>query len=165
MTLLHETLDRFQQQLLRKQTTRLDLSLLTQARTAGFQPTGIGSHRLVVSLPDDLVAKLAVRDIGVRDNEVEWHVYHTLAEHERMWLCPPVTLTEGNVLVVRRCLPISPSHTEPVVRQAVEALARAGIGDVAVNLGVLDSTLVCYDYAQVSPGLLRRAARRADASW
>ena len=161
MSLLHETLERVQHELSAHERERFSPQLLARVQAAGFQPLGVGSHRLVVALPDDRVAKLALREIGQRDNEVEWHVYRNMDEPLRTWLCEPLELTAGRVLIQRRCLPISLSHTEPLVQEVVRLLARAGIADVAVNLGVVDQKLVCYDYAQVSAELLARAADSA----
>lgn len=154
----YEKLDKLQKDVLKQlETTPV---LLARVRSSGFQVLGVGSGRLAVILDDNTIAKIAYTKRGVRDNAVEWNVYHVVGEEPRKMLVEPLALTKGGVLVMKRCSPVQLGVSDPTLDITVRVLAQIGVSDVAVNLGVDGALLRCYDYAQVSASLLGKAADR-----
>jgi hypothetical protein len=112
-----------------------------------------------VEIDGGLVAKVAHRPIGLRDNEIELRVYRRADAQLRDLLCPVLHLSPGGAVLARRCLPLSASPGDLTVSDTIRRLAGAGISDAAANLGLLDGRIVCYDYAQISARLLSFVAR------
>jgi hypothetical protein len=122
---------------------------------AGIEPLGIGGRRVVFLLDEDRVAKLAWRAPGQIDNEIEWLLWSGADTGLRELLCPALELAEGQILIQARCLPIA-SEALPEAPELIRRLARAGISDAAVNLGIYEGRTVCYDYCLTRPELSRR---------
>lgn len=120
---------------------------------AGIMPLGLGARRVVVALDDDRVAKLAWRSQGLLDNEIEWRLYHRAVDDLKRLLCPALERRESRVLIQRRCLPVAFEAAGEAGREAMSRLASYGVSDVAVNLGLIDEHLVCYDYCVLKPEL------------
>ena len=152
-TLTHElagALDALQEQMSAAFANHTPRRALAACATGGFSVLGVGGRRLAVAAGAGLVAKLAFRREGLVDNELEWRVWRGASETLRELLAPTVGRTPGGVNLQRRCLPVSPDALE-LPHQLTRPLARAGITDAVLNLGLLDERVVCYDYALLAP--------------
>lgn len=115
-----------------------------------LEALGIGGRRIAVGLDDERVAKIAFKREGLVDNEIEWRLFQKAEAELRELLCPALALTASGALVQGRCLPSAQSDAA-LVRQ----LAHYGISDAAINLGVYQGKMVCYDYCLLRPEKLR----------
>lgn len=133
--------------------------VLTLCRDSGYVPLGLGSGRLALPLGRTMVAKVAWRESGLMDNEIEWRVWRDADDHLRSLLCPALSLRGSRLLAQGRCLPIAGSALEVLDQSArllIGELARHGISDAAVNLGMNEANrIVCFDYAMIRPELFR----------
>ncbi len=121
----------------------------------GANVLAIGGRRIAVSIDNNYIAKIAWRRAGLADNEIEWRVWQTAKPDIQALLCPAVSFKDYGVLVQARCLPVSAEAYPEAARDLIRKLAEAGISDAAVNLGIYDQELVCYDYCLLRPELLR----------
>ena len=121
---------------------------------SGTEVLGIGGRRIVIAA-DGGVAKLAWKEAGLLDNEIEWLLWSSASSELRSLLCPTHALTAAGVALQELCLPVSFEALGQRGREAMHDLASHGISDVAVNLGLLDDRVVCYDYCAVSADLYR----------
>ena len=129
----------------------IDLSRLGFAASRyGLEALGIGGRRLAVGLDSGRVAKIAFKREGLVDNEIEWRLFSEAESDLRELLCPALSLTQSGALIQARCLP-SAQYDARLVRQ----LAQYGISDAAINLGVYQGRMVCYDYCLLRPEKLR----------
>jgi len=126
---------------------------------------GFGGRRFAVVIEGDsdgggLVAKLAWRQAGLADNELELRLWYEADKDLRELLAPTVAQTPLGVNLQGRCLPIAAgsmrSHSSLTRR-----LARAGITDAVLNLGIYQDRVVCYDYATLAPERATRLLRRS----
>lgn len=110
---------------------------------------GVGGKRIVIRADEDRVAKLAWKEAGVLDNEIEWRVWAGAEAALRELLCPTLEFRASGVSFQSLCLPLAFEALGERGRETMIELARYGISDVAVNLGVFGERIVCYDYCQI----------------
>lgn len=127
---------------------------LAMSRQVNAEPLGLGSGRLALPLGPAMVAKVAWRESGLVDNEIEWRIWQSADEELRSLLCPALELRESRLLVQGRCMPIAGTILDERTQRLVSELGRHGISDAAINLGMNeDNQIVCYDYALIRPEL------------
>jgi hypothetical protein len=133
-------------------TSKPDPQLLfSHCYNAGFNPLGIGSARIGLQM-DDLVSKVAWKESGIISNLIEDRVWNSASEHLQNYLAPCVSISsKSHVLIQKRCLPITASIIDPEIQNMIGLLSAYGITDIAVNLGLYDQRVVCYDYAMIRP--------------
>lgn len=116
-----------------------------------LDPLGVGGRRIAVACGDNQVAKIAWKREGLVDNEIEWRLWQGADQELRDLLCPCLDLLDGGALIQARCLPSAQSDSNLVRR-----LASYGISDAAINLGIYNQRLVCYDYCLLRPERLKQ---------
>jgi hypothetical protein len=115
----------------------------------GHDLLGLGGRRIVLRSGQDEVVKLAWREAGVLDNEIEWRLWQGAEPELSGLLCPTLGISPEGSSLQALCLPVSYEALGQEGLEAMQRLAGWGIADVAVNLGILDQRLVCYDYCQI----------------
>jgi hypothetical protein len=124
---------------------------------AGLAVLGAGRRRVSAAIDDQHVAKFAWRGEGLADNQVEELIWRRAPQELREVLCPVVIRTFQGALVMRRCVPLNSDTLSDRTWSPIQRmLARYGIVDTSVNVGVLEGRLVVYDYAMVRPELYRQ---------
>jgi hypothetical protein len=125
--------------------------LFSHCHNAGFTPLGLGSARIGLQL-DNQVAKVAWKESGIISNLIEDRVWNSASEDLKQYLAPCLSISEKyHVLIQARCLPVSASIIDPEIQNMIGLLSAYGITDIAVNLGLYDQRIVCYDYAMIRP--------------
>ena len=131
------------------------------AERAGLLVLGIGGRRLCVATqgPGE-VLKLAWQPGGVADNVLEARLWQWASPELRRLLCPVIGLTGEQILRQVRCRPAAAEALGARGRALCAQLARHGISDCSVNLGLLADPeaeggwrVVCYDFGLVRPEL------------
>jgi len=133
---------------------------LAYCREQYFEPLGLGSGRIAIAVDHRSVMKVAWRERGLLDNQIEAELWKQAGPELKELLCPVLSLRESGVQLQARCLPTVGSALDPTTQQMITRLAQHGITDGAINLGFLldaqDPTstvghIVCYDYALLRP--------------
>lgn len=155
---LLERFDKLQERLCAAQEPDLQRAYRL-CRDSGHEPLGLGGGRIALPLGQTMVAKVAWREAGQMDNEIEWRLWRAAGDGLRALLCPALALRESKLLVQGRCLPIASSAFDALdisAQTIIGELARHGITDGAVNLGMDEANhIVCYDYATIRPERFR----------
>lgn len=120
-------------------------------KCAGLDIVGIGGRRAVVRSREG-VWKIPWGGSGERDNEIEWRIWQSADEKLRDLLCP-ITDRESRSILQTEVLPLSFEAAGSAGHKIIRELAQYGISDIAVNLGLLERRVVCYDYSFISPSL------------
>lgn len=116
---------------------------------------GIGGRRITIAGEEGFVYKLAWREAGILDNEIEWRVWQSAPDDLRDYLCRSHDLTLSGISKQDRCLPISAEALPDGGFQIMKSLARWGISDVSANLALIGENVVCYDYCVIRVDLFR----------
>src|SRR5690606_27227292 len=134
---------------------------LAAAERAGLLVLGIGGRRICVAAerPGE-VLKLGWQAGGVADNILESRLWQWASPELRRLLCPVLGLTGEQILRQVRCRPAAAEALGERGRALCAQLARHGISDCSVNLGLLADPeaaggwrVVCYDFCLVRPEL------------
>jgi hypothetical protein len=141
------TLDELQQQLTSSEHNTKSATAIVDG--AGFSILDYGRRRLAISLSAHRVAKVAYRKEGITDNLLEWRLWNGAEERLKDLLCPTLAHTHGGVNIQVRCIPVEYQNIDQF-NQTLNTLAKAGINDGAINLGLLNHHIVCFDYAFLS---------------
>lgn len=134
---------------------------LAAAEEAGLTVLGVGGRRICVAAErSGEVLKLAWQEGGVADNELEARVWDWASSQLRSLLCPVLGLEAEGILRQARCKPAAADALGYRGRLLCAELARCGISDCHVNLGLLADPeaeggwrIVCYDFCLVRPEL------------
>jgi len=130
----------------------------------GLGIMGFGGRRFAIAVESSgdtsLVAKLAWRQAGLADNELELRLWHEADKNLRDLLAPTISQTLLGVNLQGRCLPIAAGSMH-AHSSLTRRLARAGITDAVLNLGIYQDHIVCYDYATLAPERATRLLRRS----
>jgi hypothetical protein len=132
------------------------------AQEYGYETLGLGGRRLALAISPAIkqsgrvnrISKLAWRKEGLFDNEVEWRLWQHANNQLRERLCPALDIDNG-VLVQARCLPVNLEALREG-QAIVRFLAQHGITDSAVNLGIYEQRVVCYDYCVLRYELIKK---------
>lgn len=114
-----------------------------------FDVLGLGGRRIVLAAGSG-VAKLAWQPSGIFENEIEHRLYGSASPGLASLLCPVLGQSPKGILFQSLCTPTSFEALGERGRRVMQRLAGAGISDVAVNLGLFEGRVVCYDYATIS---------------
>lgn len=135
---------------------------LEEAKAEGLSVLGLGGQRICLRAErDDQVLKAAWQEKGLVDNLLEWRLWQRAEPKLRRLLCPSLALEEAGILRQARCLPAAPEALGSRAGEICLELARHGISDCHVNLGLLvepqdgSTRVVCYDYNVLRPRLAR----------
>lgn len=122
----------------------------------GLEVLGIGSTRIGIALGKDRVAKIAWKPPGLFHNQFEFRLWHyaKLIEKRHLFV-PSLEFGPDKPLIQARCLPTKFEATE-TFKKVISELSEVGIVDTAVNLGIYEERIVCYDYSVPSSDLFFR---------
>lgn len=138
---------------------------------SGYTILGIGVSRIGVAIDEKTIAKLAWRESGLVDNLLESKLTDYIKENDPRITPQQISLNKelrladmivpvqqyyDGSITMPRCLPVNYQQTDVAHRQIVQALSKFGITDSAVNLGLLEGRLVCFDYCYISDKLYRQ---------
>lgn len=115
-----------------------------------YEVLGLGGRRVVLSIGQEQVAKLAWRQSGLVDNMIEARIWQEAGRELRQHLCPLLQLRSSGVEIQTLCLPVAYEALGKEAYQTMRLLASYGISDSASNLALLEKRIVCYDYNVIS---------------
>lgn len=114
---------------------------------------GIGSTRIGIQLDDKTVAKVAWKPSGLFRNQFESHLFSYLLSIKKEALFAPVISWKAeDPLMQALCFPVKFEATDDF-KNLISDLAKIGVTDAAVNVGLFQNRLVCFDYSSPSVDL------------
>ena len=143
-------------------------AVLDMIEAEDFNILGVGVSRVGIAVDTETVAKLAWRSRGLTDNLIEHRLWEyvektntsiqpdALSSEPEIFLkdlLAPVKDYREDVLWMQRCIQVNYQITDHKMKRLAQDLTRFGITDSAVNMGLLSTELVCFDYCYISERL------------